>query len=505
MAKFKVAAIFSNNMVLQREKNIKIFGQGDKDAIVTVSFDGHTYTDKVKDERWTVLLPPMEAGTGYRMTVSCNGEEKSFDNIAIGEVWLAGGQSNMEYELQNCTGGKEMLKNDKNPGVRFYYTRKMSYIDENFYELEERSGWTEFSEVNAKNWSAVGYIFGKKLSKDLEVTVGIIGCNWGGTSASCYMSEEALKEDADLNNYIEEYQKGIEGKTEEEQLKEYEEYIAYHEVWDKSCSELYAEQPDIEWSQICDKIGECKWPGPKNCASPYRPSGLYHCMLTRVMSYTLRGFLFYQGEEDANKPKLYQKLLTRMIRQWREDWEDITLPFLLVQLPMHRYKADPDTKNWCLIREAQMNTYLTVKNTGIAVILDCGEFNEIHPKNKLPVGERLELQALYHVYKMIEEKEAFGPIYQSYIIKDNSIELSFNHAEEGFFVKDEASGFEIAGEDLEFVKAQARIINSKIILTSNEVANPRFARYCWTNYGEVTVYGKNGIPLAPFRTSWRVT
>lgn len=500
MAKFKTAAVFSSNMVLQREKNIKIFGQGENENTVTVTFDGNTYSTQVKEEKWSILLPPKTAGTGYKMMLSCQDEVIQFNNIAIGEVWLAGGQSNMELELQNCKGGQEMLKNDINPNVRFYYTNKIAYMDEHFYEMENNSGWNEFNEENAKAWSAVGYIFGKKLAKDLGVTVGIIGCNWGGTSASCWTSEKSLGEDADLAVYLEEYYKEIADKTEEEQMKEYKEYEAYHTVWDKKCSELYNKKPDIEWDEVIKTIGECKWPGPKNCMSPYRPSGLYQCMLQRVMPYTLKGFLFYQGEEDEKKPLIYQKLLTRMMKQWREDWEDHTLPFLIVQLPMHRYKQDPDTKSWCLLREAQMNTFQTVKNTGIAVILDCGEFNEIHPKDKAPVGERLELQALCNVYKQMGEDEAFGPIYKSFEYKEGGIELSFAYSEKGFEIKGEAVGFELAGEDENYCPAEIEFRNSKIFLYSPKVSNPLYARYNWTNYGEVTVFGKNGIPLAPFRT-----
>jgi sialate O-acetylesterase len=147
-----------------------------------------------------------------------------------------------------------------------------------------------------------------------------------------------------------------------------------------------------------------------------------------------------------------------------------------------------------------MNTYLMVKNTGIAVILDCGEFNEIHPKDKVPVGERLELQALFQVYHKIREGEAFGPIYKAFSYKDTGIELSFEHAEDGLVVKGEVSGFEIAGEDGEYEKADALIRGHNITLSSPEIEKPVYARYCWTNYGDVTVFGTNGIPLAPFRT-----
>lgn len=504
MANFKVAAIFSNHMVLQRDKNIKVFGQGENGAEVTVQFLGKTYSALVKDEAWTVVLPPHPAGNGYEMIVSSNGQEKRFTNIAIGEVWLAGGQSNMELELKDCKNGLKMLKGDINPNVRFYYTQKNAHMNEEFFRMEEASSWKEFNEEDAKNWSAVGYIFGKKLAKELGVTVGIIGCNWGGTSASCWMSEESLSEDKELNTYLEEYKIGIGDKTEEEQIKEYHEYETYQAAWNEKCMKLFAENPAIEWQEVLEILGENKYPGPKSCINPMRPSGLFHCMVKRLVPYTLRGFIYYQGESDDHKPQMYQKLLTRLIREWREQWEDHTLPFLIVQLPMHRYKLDPDFKNWCLIREAQMNTFQTVKNTGIAVVLDCGEFNEIHPKDKTPVGERLALQALYHVYHKLDEKDAFGPIYDVCICKDNQMELRFSYAEEGFLIKGEASGFEIAGEDLNYVKADIEIDGSKIILSAPEIRKPMYARYCWTNYGDVTIFGKNGIPLAPFRTSMKV-
>lgn len=212
--------------------------------------------------------------------------------------------------------------------------------------------------------------------------------------------------------------------------------------------------------------------------------------------------IFGQGEADDMKPVLYQKLLTRMIRQWRDDWEDQTLPFLFVQLPMHRNESDPDYKNWCLLRESQMNTFKTVKNTGIAVILDCGEFNDIHPKDKIPVGERLALQAMYQVYQIRNEREAFGPIYKTFEYKDGGIELSFNYMEEGFRINGEASGFEIAGEDGNYINAAIEIRGSKIFLSSSEITYPLHARYCWTNYGDVTIFGTNGLPLAPFRTNY---
>lgn len=500
MAVFKTAAVFSDNMVLQREKNICIFGQGENDKTVKVIFDGKSYETKVKGEEWSVLLPPRAAGMDYELMVSCETEVLQFKNIAIGEVWLAGGQSNMEYELQNCTGGPEMLAGDLNPNVRYFYSNKMAYIDNSFYEKEALTSWVTFNEENAKQWSAVGYLFARKLAAELNVTVGIIGCNWGGTSATCWMGEEAIREDAELNTYWEEYYKETVDKSEEQQITEFKEYENYHEKWDKECTRLYNEDPDMTWEKVQEILGPCLWPGPKSCMNPFRPSGLYHTILKRLVPYTLRGFLYYQGESDDHKPELYQKLLTCLIKQWRTDWEDQTLPFLFVQLPMHRYKDTPDKKNWCLIREAQMNVYQTVKNTGIAVILDCGEFNEIHPKDKKPVGERLALQALYQVFHKIRADEVFGPIYRTFEYLEGGIELSFDYAKDGFEVRGEYNGFEIAGDDNIYLPAKYEIKGSRIYVYSPVVQKPVAVRYCWTNYSEVSLFGKNGLPLAPFRT-----
>lgn len=515
---FRVRKVFSDHMVLQRDKNIHVFGEGEPGTEVLVTLirqDGTKVTavTAVEQEEWLAVLPPQQAAVNcvlkveaYREKQGCR--EKAADitytDVAIGEVWLAGGQSNMELELKDCRGGLDTLKQDCNPKVRFYYTQKYGYKNQAFYEAEERSGWQLFGEESARAWSAVGYYFARKLSRELAgVTVGIIGCNWGGTSASAWMSREALIEDRELATYVEEYEKACAGQSVEEQEAAYDAYEAFHAEWDKQCGQLYAENPAITWAEVEEKLGPCQWPGPMNIKNPFRPAGLYECMLKRVCPYSMRGFLFYQGESDDHKPRMYYKLFTRMIRQWREDFLDEEMPFLLVQLPMHRYQYDADFKHWPVIREAQMDAFKTVKHTGIAVIIDKGEWNEIHPKDKLTVGERLTLQALAEVYHTIAEKDAFGPVYESCIYHADCMELCFAYAEEGFESRGEVTGFEIAGFDRQFVPAEVRIEGSRIFVSSPEVPKPRYARYLWTNYAEVTLFGKNGLPAAPFRTSKR--
>lgn len=503
MAEFQVAAVFSNHMVLQRGKNVKIFGDGRDGDTVTVDFKGAKVSAKVKNGRWCAILPPMEADNGSVMTIECGSQIKKFENVAVGEVWLAGGQSNMEFELQNCTGGKEVLEKDVNPGVRFYYTQKNAYQDKHFFEAERNSGWSEFGPESAKSWSAAGYFFARRIAAELGVIVGIIGCNWGGTSASTWVDKETLMRDADLKSYIEEYEAATAGKTQEEQLREYKEYLKYDAEWNKKSAICYQENPKMPWDEVVARCGENKWPGPMGCANPYRPAGLYECMLRRVMPYTLRGFLYYQGESDDHKPNMYGRLFSELIMKWRRDWEDLSLPFLMVQLPMHRYEADPDYKHWCLIREAQMDVFETVKNTGIAVILDCGEFNEIHPKDKLPVGERLALQALHLVYHTKTEMEAFGPIYHSMTVQGSQAAVCFSYAEDGFSIRGDKTGFEIAGEDEVYVPALAvpdKDRNDTLLVSASQVKEPCYVRYCWTNYGPVNYFGKNGLPMAPFCT-----
>ncbi len=499
MEKFSVAAVFSSNMVLQREKPVNIFGCGKDGDTVAVQSEGVRRTAKVIDGRWLVKLPPHKAADNVTITVSCGEENKIFTNVCYGEVWLAGGQSNMELELQNCRE-KDALQNDKEPNVRFYYTQKKVIKEEDFFETEKNTGWTEFSSENAKAWSAVGYFFARELAKKLGVTVGVVGCNWGGTSASHWMSREILEKDSDMREYLNDLDKATEGKSDEEQKKEWKEYQAYDKAWYEKSLVFYKEHPEGSWDECQEFCGKNLYPGPISEYNPMCPTVLYKSMIQRVRPYTLRGFIYYQGESDDHRPRTYYKLFRELIGLWRNDWGDDSLPFLFVQLPMHRYKADPDYKHWCLIREAQMKVFDTVKNTGIAVALDMGEFNEIHPKSKEPVGHRLALQALYSVYGFENMKdEAFSPMYESYQLTDGGMLLSFRYCN-GFKVEGEVCGFEIAGEDKEFKPAKVEFRGEQIFISSEEVPEPLYGRYNWTNYGEVTVYGVNGLPLAPFRT-----
>ncbi len=494
----KPASIFSNDMVLQRDKNIAVWGRGENGRTVSVSINGISRRGIVRDGEWNVTLPPMAAGGDYEMTVTDGTDTVTFYRVAVGEVWLCGGQSNMELELQNAKGGKEILETlTPDCGVRFYYTQKNGCKNEKFYHDEENSAWSQAGKEQSRAWSAVGFHFGVKLAKELGVTVGLIGCNWGGTSASAWVDRQTLEADSRIRSYIDEYDEKIKGKSLEEQEKEYSEYEEYDRKWHEKEAEVYKSEPGASWDRVQELCGKNLWPGPMCELNPFRPAGLYHTMLMRVCPYTLRGFLYYQGESDDHKPDSYYELFSALIKLWRTKWGDDDLPFVLTQLPMFKYKNDPDYKHWAKIRSAQDRAFRTVKNTGMAVILDCGELDNIHPTDKKPVGERLCLQAESLAYGM--DVDAFGPMLERAVFEDGKAVLTLKY-NDGLEIRGDGSGFELAGEDGEFRAAKAQIKDGRVILTSDEVSEPVYAAYCWTNYGEVNVYNKAGIPLAPFNT-----
>lgn len=533
MSRFSVASVFSDHCVLQRGKRICVFGEGEDGTPVSVALrdkDNRTISENssvVRNGKWRVYLSPVAENTGLRLEISSNSDRKEFSDVAVGEVWLAGGQSNMEFELGNCTEGPEEMKLPSNPLVRFYYTQKIAWKDEAFYESEKNTCWQTWDSEWRKAWSAVGYFFAKRVAEKLGITVGIIGCNWGGTSATCWVDRTHLEKDADLRTYLDEYDEAVKGKSFEEQCREHDEYVAKNDVWQKKSAEIYAKNPNTDWNDVLKLLGPCPWPGPMNCKNQYRPNGLYDCMITRVEPYTLRGFLWYQGANDDHKPYFYEKLLKQVIDQWRTDWGDLNLPFIIAQLPEHRYTGDRDYKNWCLLREAQFNVWRTVRNTGMVCGLGLGEYNDIHPKHKRVMGFRMADSALGFVYKKAHRESVENAYPCEFYTEGGKCIISFRNAPDGFVFKDDTfrtekyrymeslqknilpekiTGFEVAGKDGVFYPAECAFdktpgCENRITVTSEKVQEPFYVRYAWYNYGPVTFFTKNGLPVTPFRLS----
>lgn len=509
MARFKAAAVFSDHMVLQRNKNISVFGIGDDGRKVTVSLGGNIAHADVINGKWTVILPPMAAADELEMRISDGDSEIVFTDIAVGEVWLAGGQSNMELELQNCENGRsELDRIAENPdyvNVRFYYTEKYPCVDDELIEKESHKCWSRPDKENSRYWSAVGYFFGKKLSEDLGVTVGVIGCNWGGTSASAWISKERLAEDKDTNEYNIDYDKAMDGKTYEQYLDDLAEYRRWEADWTPKMQQMYIDNPNTKWEDVIATLGPNRYPEPLGPRSPFRAGGLYESMIKRAAPYTLAGFIYYQGESDDHRPNSYYKLMKMLVEQWRTDWQDDTLPVIMVQLPMFCYEGEDRRTNWSIIREAQTRVFRTVKNTGMAVISEFGEHNNIHPVKKEPVGDRLAMQAEWIAYGMLSEGEACAPMYESHTYKNGGISCRIAHCGSGLHIvgnKDDIL-VEIAGEDRKFVPAdKLEVSGSTLFAAASSVDAPRYLRYEFANHCAVKIFGGNGMPLAPFRTSY---
>ncbi|MCD7890666.1 MAG: sialate O-acetylesterase [Ruminococcus sp.] len=495
----KAAAVFSDNMVLQRWENVRIFGTCDNDEAIRVTIPELEIdvSAAVANCRWETVIPPMNTCSECTVIISSQEGKIIFSNVAVGEVWLAGGQSNMEFKLLNALGFKNAATNCHFLKTRFYNVPKCEMADEHLLDAESKSCWQLPTEESMKGWSAVAFYFARALSLRLGVTVGIINCNWGGTSASAWMDRSYLEADSRLRTYLDDYDSACAGKTRQEMIAEYDEYTAYHAEWEKRMQRCYSENPTIKWNEVLEICGENRYPGPMGCKNFNRPCGLYETMIKRVCPYTIKGFIYYQGESDDHRPDSYYYLMRGLIENWRRDWRNSELPFLFVQLPMFKYEDDPDTKSWAKLREAQMQIFKTVKNTGIAIALDCGEFNNIHPTEKSRIGYRLYLQALCHAYGHHCEDKAYPPMFRKCRPLGEGLELDFDDCD-GFHVRDQLSGFEIAGADGEFKPAEVEIREDKIFVSSTCVKLPRRVRYLWTNYSEVPLYGKNGIPVPPF-------
>ncbi|MCD8354017.1 MAG: sialate O-acetylesterase [Clostridiales bacterium] len=494
------SAVFSNHMVLQRQKPIPVWGQGTPGAQVTVTLADERKTTVVgPDGCWYLTLAPREAGTGLTLTVESKGQQLTCTDVAVGEVWFAGGQSNMELPLRDCKNGRREVADSDYPSIRFYNVPQRAVLDE-----EAESTWKVCAPSTSGDMSAVAYFFARQLSQTQGVPVGIIGCYWGGTSISCWMSRQQLEKTAAGQKYLNDYAALVGDKTDEQYAAEMERYNAEYQAWQARIDQRRAAEPTVTWPVLNEECGLCPWPQPAGNQSPFRPAGLYETMVQRVTPYAIRGFLYYQGEEDEARHATYDVMMASLIDQWRTDWRDDELPFLFVQLPMYcsreEYQNHQDSKHWAMMRDQQMKVSRTVANTGLAVLTDCGEFDNIHPLDKQTVGHRLALQARKKVYG--EDVVADAPVMaQTRPTEDGGMEVRFRHTGGGLSVRGDClEGFQLAGADGFFYPARGSVQADRVLLHSAQVSAPVYVRYAWTNFGPATLYGASGLPAAPFRT-----
>lgn len=562
-----VAAIFGSHMVLQRNKPIAVFGAlaADCAGMEVVAeihdFDGsliaqeHAYSSQNVVNgfsQWRVMLPAQPEGGPYTLRIVAGNDAIEFDDVLIGEVWLAGGQSNMELELRNSEHADEALEDCADPLLRFYNVPKTGVINRN---AENTSSWQESSPENSGVMSAVAYYFARKLRSELDpdLPVGIVDCYIGGTSISCWMSEDALNSSDAGRDYLTRYQRAIAGKTQQQFELETSEWQSQMDAWNAAVETVRQTNPNATSSELSEQCGTCPWPPPLTPTSQWRPCGPFHAMLERIMPYSLAGFLWYQGEEDEQYCGFYRELLGMMIGEWRALWSE-NLPFLIVQLPQWidgKTAADgDDPMRWPVLREAQWDAAQSIDNVYAICTIDCGEYDNIHPLDKRTPGERLANCALRQIYGM-DRVPVHGPTVLGFRCDPNGrVRLFFRYAHGLHFEGTtpgsgdddfdgqlptlvrvpERSGFELAGSDGMFHPATAAIfvdcdiddlvnsrvnvvdynatefgipINSRsigtITLATPDVPEPVAMRYAWRSWGPAPLFNDDGLPAQPFR------
>ena len=471
-AELSVAPVFSDNMVLQREMPVRVWGWDDDGTQVTVRFRNQAVKATTANLAWHVTLKSLKPGGPDTLTISTATRTLTFTNVLVGDVWVCSGQSNMEWPLKSAFSPENDIAGATNPRIRLFKVPK------NRLEAPTaliKSTWETCSPQAAEGFSAVGYYFGRDLERDLNVPIGLIGTYWGGTPAESWMSRPALE---------------INPRYVKEIVEPYDTAVAN---WKKATDAWQKEKADAE------KAGTTF-----TKRAPYQPWGgytLYNGMIAPLIPFTIRGAIWYQGESNAGRAEQYRTLFADMIRNWRRDWGQGDFPFLLVQLaPFKDIKPQPGESDWAELREAQLLATQVLPNVGMAVITDVGEEKDIHPRKKQPVGARLALaaRALAHRQKLAYS----GPVYRSLKIEGNRAVLRFDHAGKGLEARDgELKGFAICGEDRKWVWGKAEILSSDTLAVSSpEVPQPVAVRYGWADYPVVNLWNKDGLPATPFRT-----
>ena len=479
LADVSLPAIFSDNMVLQRQIAISVWGNASANEEITIELDTQRVTITADaGGTWQIHLNPMEAGGPYQLTV--RGENViTFKNVMVGEVWVCSGQSNMAWFVRRSQNAEEEIKAADYPNIRLF-TVKRSAAQRPAQDVE--GTWSVCDTSSVGNFSAVAYYFGRRLHKTLNVPIGLINTSWGGTPAEAWTSLPALQ-------VIPEY--APLGKRWAEYIAAYpearEEYQAKLAVWQANTDSLRAlgqRRPRRPW---------------RNPNSPHRPSMLYNGMIAPIVSYGIRGAIWYQGESNAGRAYQYRALFPAMIQNWRSSWGQGAFPFFFVQLANFRQVVEkPEDSAWAELREAQLMA-LSLPNTGMAVAIDIGEADNIHPKNKQAVGLRLALGAEAMVYGM--DQPHSGPVYRSMAVEEGKIRLRFDHANGGLKAKgDMLKGFAIAGQDSKYVWAEAKIDGDDVLVWSNDVQQPVAVRYAWADNPICNLYNGADLPASPFRT-----
>lgn len=462
--------LFTDNMVLQYGRPLKVQGKANAAEKVTVSIDKQKHSAVAgSDGKWAVELQPLKAGGPYTLTVSAGKQKQTYNNVLAGEVWLCSGQSNMEFYLNWSTTAKQDVPQATNNNIRFYDMKARwrtdavewdaSVLDSlNHLQYYKDTRWTVSSPETAGNFSAVAYYFGKKLQDSLQVPVGLICNAIGGSPTEAWVDRNTL-----------EYQ-----------------FPAILRNWKQNdfIQDWVRGRAALNVKKSADKLQR----------HPYEPCYLYESGIRPLEQFPIKGIIWYQGESNAHNREAHEKLFRLLVESWRKNWGDPDLPFYFVQL------SSMDRPSWTWFRDSQRRLMAEIANTGMAVSSDKGDSLDVHPKQKKEVGERLAAWALdkTYGYKTIVPS---GPLYKSVCFDGGAAYLSFDYAE-GMTTSDgkPVRTFEVAGDDELFYPAQATIEKDKIKVWSDKVKEPKIVRYGWQPFTRANLVNGAGLPASTFRS-----
>jgi sialate O-acetylesterase len=488
------APLFNDGAVLQAGLPVNVWGRADQGSKVTVTFAGQEKT-ALSDEagRWQLQLDPLEPSTEPRtLTATAGAESQAINNLVVGEVWIAAGQSNMVWPLAKSEGGSDRLARSL-PLLRFVVVGRQTGLPARPLTPAQLA-WKSFQPGANEQIAAVAFYFAEYLQKEKGGAIGIIQSSVGATPAEAWTPLAALGSKPELKHHADTIARGLSsGKSPDEWRREVENHDAFRSAmkrWAQTKQGPKPEPPPV--------------PGPDNPWSSQSPAVLYENMIAPLIPYTARGVIWYQGESNAFKPDEYRILFPALIGSWREAWQRPEWPFLFVQLAAF---DDPRAgRDFPGLRAAQAFTRDTVPRTGMAVAIDAGEKNDIHPKFKKPVGERLARLALAQAYG--REVAARGPVMSGAEVKNGMLTVAFDHIGTGLETSDgrsEISGFEVAGPDGQFHAAAARLSGAATVAVACEaVPEPVSVRYAWADWIEppVTLQNSDGLPAEPGRLEW---
>jgi sialate O-acetylesterase len=610
-----IPKIFGDHMVLQRDQPINFWGWGEAGKEISITIDGNSIKDNVnEDGTWILVYPSIEVGGPYSVSISDGNSNLILEDVYFGDVWLASGQSNMEWKLSNVNNAEKEIVSANYPLIRlFYVSNRISDVP--LEDLDEGE-WKYCTPEITKDFSALAYFFGRALHLDKDIPVGLIDATWGGTPAEAWTSREILHTMDDFDrrlNKISSYENFLEDVKENDELNRQRQLSAGKsfnglelgvinvDYDDATWDDVYLPNPDkpipqITWFRKTFEVSSIKrnsefklnlgrisdgpiiyingkeiargegskfvsvdvpskvlkkgknvlviranndWSNKVSFLGPeadmmirnvddttlislngiwkynnsleeifpetvirysHYPSVLFNGMINPIIPYRISGAIWYQGESNAGRAYQYRTLFPKMIEDWRVRWGSGYFPFLFVQLANFEFRnTEPVESDWAELREAQLMT-LDYPNTGMAVIIDIGEADDIHPRNKQDVGKRLYLAAKKVAYK--EDLVFSGPIYKQMQIEGDKIILEFDHVGSGLAIKDDEylTGFAIAGADKRFFWAKAVIVDNKVIVVSEDVLKPVAVRYGWDKNPDCNLFNIEGLPASPFRT-----